>query len=84
MTHSSEGTKRVKSACPTRDDFGPFTRSVIIANADLGAFTEFSKNETTGLMRPGRTPVMRIAQRIRPASLHAFWALLRVVVFGPV
>src|SRR4051812_6024008 len=27
---------------------------------------------------------MRISQRIRSASLHAFWALLSVVVFGPV
>jgi hypothetical protein len=26
---------------------------------------------------------MRIAQRIRTASFHAFWALLRVISFGP-
>src|SRR5205823_3965229 len=52
MTLSRRGTKRLKSACPTRDNFGPFTRPVIIINADLGAFTELSRNDATGLKRP--------------------------------
>jgi hypothetical protein len=47
----------------------------------LGAFTKFSKINATGLKRPERIPVMRIARRIRSASLHAFWALLSVVRF---
>ena len=40
----------------------------------------------TGLIRPERTPFTQtdVPVCIRSASLHAFWALLSVVVFGPV